>query len=64
MKKEKIFKVKTGLKAGGDCQDMWREYVEKCQGGGKQGGGGDPRFAQAGQDIGRQWRDFGMSFIP
>jgi hypothetical protein len=64
MNQEKIFKVKTGLKAGGDCPDMLREYQEKCQGAGAQGGGGNPAFAQAGRDIGNQWRNFGMSFIP
>jgi hypothetical protein len=57
--KHKVFKVKTGLKAGGDCPDMWQEYVEKC-GQGQAQDRDDPSWAQRGQDIGRGWAQRGM----
>jgi len=58
MEQEKTFKVKTGLKAGGDCPDILREYQEKCGGNPGQNqkqNNNDPAWAQRGMDIGRQF---------
>ena len=51
-------KLRTGLKAGGDCPDMWREYQQKCGGNPAQNqgqGGNDPSWAERGMEIGRQF---------
>lgn len=49
-----VFKVTTGLKAGGDCPDMWQECVEK-RGTGRSQDVDDPTWAKRGQDIGRSF---------
>ena len=73
------FSVRTGLRAGNqeDCAKAYQELVQKCNLSSNPGlmSNLNNQFAQsginlgqdlaqAGQNAGNQWREFGMSFIP
>ena len=59
----KTFKLKTGLKAGQTCANLWKKHGPRCWDKWEDWGedmekgdnGGDPAWAQRGIDIGRSF---------